>query len=114
MAEQLPLAIKEAVHKYYIHRERQTRDGWDKEADIILIDKMCSQEGWGYEAVAGHFWFSKKTLLGTHVIEITERTLPEGGYSNINDDKEPYGVFSWIVNVLKEPEPEHTNEDQRR
>jgi len=113
MAEQLPLVIKEAVHKYYLHRARQTRDGWNKESDLTHIFETAKENGWGVEVVAGHFWFYKKTLVGTHVIEVTERTLPEGGYSNIYDNNEPYGVFSWIANALKEKETEPKQEEQK-
>jgi hypothetical protein len=101
MAEKLPLHIKEAIHKYYVHRQRQARDTWNKEADLDLIFETAKREGWSTQACAGHFWFSKKVLLGTHVIEVTETSFPDGGTSNIKDDNEPFGALSEITNALR-------------
>lgn len=101
MAEKLPLHIKEAIHKYYIHRARQERDGWNKEADLDLIFETAKREGWSTQACAGHFWFSKKTLMGKHIIEVNEMNFPKGGISNIKDDKEPFGILSEITNALR-------------
>lgn len=101
MPEQLHYELKESLQNYYTHRQRQSRNGWDKESDLDLIFRIAKREGWSTEAVAGHFWFRKKVLLGTHIIEVTENTLPKGGISNITDNKTPYGVFSLIATAYK-------------
>jgi len=97
MTEQLPLPIIESLQKYYFHRNHQSTDGWDKAADLDLIDKMCTEEKWGYQACAGTFWFSKKLTNGTLVIKVSESTFPDGGISSVKGNGEPFGAFSEIT-----------------
>lgn len=101
MADELSKDVMATVHIYYLHRERQTRDGWNKEEDLERIFEVANREGWAVEAVAGKFWFSKKVVLGRHIIEVTERTISTGGLSNIRDSGEPYGALSGLANALK-------------
>lgn len=101
MAERLSEKIKEAVRLYYIHRERQSVETWDKGEDLKRIFTAAREQGWCCEACAGTFWFSKKVLLGTHVIKVTERTLATGGESNIADDGKPFGAMHDIAEALR-------------
>lgn len=101
MAEELSKDVMATVHIYYLHRERQARDGWNKEEDLERIFEVANREGWAVEAVAGKFWFSKKMVLGRHIIEVTERTISVGGISNIQDAGEPYGVLSDLANAFR-------------
>ena len=84
----LPLPIREALSKYYFHRRLQNegKAEWDKQADLVLLDKIIESEaqGWGYEASAGTFWFQRipRPLPPTPRklnIKVTEATLKDGG-----------------------------------
>jgi hypothetical protein len=99
--EELPLQVKEAVNKYYFHRKNQGTDGWNKEEDLEVIDKICSLEGWHYQAAAGTFWFSKKTPEGKVVIKINEETFPNKGETNVLADGEPFGALAEITTTLR-------------
>lgn len=97
----LPLSIQEGLQKYYFNRSHQKEHGWDKSADLDLIDKICTQEGWGYQACAGTFWFTKKVPEGKVVIKICEDTFSNGGESNVFAPGEPYGAFAEITEALE-------------
>lgn len=101
MADELSKDVMATVHLYYLHRERQTRDGWNKEEDLERIFEVANKEGWTVEVVAGKFWFSKKVVLGRHIIEVTERTISAGGISNIQGSGKPYGVVSHLANAFR-------------
>lgn len=101
MAEGLSKDVMATIHLYYLHRERQQRNGWNKEEDLERIFEVANKEGWTVEAVAGKFWFSKKVVLGRHIIEVTERTLSVGGISNIQDTGKPLGALSDLANALR-------------
>lgn len=101
MAEELSKDVMATVHLYYLHRQRQVRDGWNKEEDLERIFEVANKEGWTVEAVAGKFWFSKKTFLGRHIIEVTERSIKVGGISNIQDQGEPLAGLSRLANALR-------------
>lgn len=101
MAEQLSEKIKEAIHLYYIHRDRQSVEKWNKAEDLERIFEAAREEGWQTEAVAGNFWFSRKVTLGTHVIEVNEKNFPEGGKSNLAMKGEPFGAVAIIAEALR-------------
>jgi hypothetical protein len=98
----LPLSIQEGLQKYYFNRSHQKEHGWNKSADLDMIDKICTHEGWGYQATAGTFWFSKKLSNGNKVvIKISEDTFANGGESNLLATGEPYGAFAEITDALE-------------
>jgi hypothetical protein len=102
MTEKLPFSIQEGLQKYYFNRSHQKEHGWDKMADLDLIDKLCTQEGGGYQATAGTFWFSKKLPSGSKmVVKISEDTFANGGESKIVESGEPYGAFAEITTALE-------------
>jgi hypothetical protein len=101
MAEKLSEEIRKALHLYYMHRDRQSVEKWNKGEDLHVIFEAANKEGWSVEAVAGHFWFSKKSLIARHIIEVTDKTLPEGGISNIQDLKEPFGALQGIADAVR-------------
>jgi hypothetical protein len=106
MVEKLSKEICEALNRYYVNRENQSvmdyshgvlkERGWNKAADLENIFAAAKPGGWQVEAIAGHFWFSKKLLRGTHIIEVGEKTLPQGGVSNIRDERS----FSALADAL--------------
>jgi len=98
---ELPMTIKEQVANYYTNRQNQKERYWDKYADLDRIGKACDREGWGYEATAGIFWFSKKEEGSTTVIKILESTFPEGGVTSVLKPGEPFGLFSEITTALE-------------
>ena len=84
----LPLPIREALSKYYLHRKLQNEPGfhWDKTADLVMLDKIINSEaqGWGYMAIAGTFWFHRIPRPSPPTprkldIKVTENTLKDGG-----------------------------------
>jgi hypothetical protein len=87
---------------YYVNRKYQHEYEWDKGADLRRIDDACTKEGWSFEACAGTFWFSRDRVSGTDVITVTERTLPDGGISNVVAPGEPFGAFAEITSALNE------------
>lgn len=111
MVKGLSKGIRETLNRYYQNRANQSimdfskgvlrQRGWNKEEDLGSIFAEASKEGWAVEASAGKFWFSKKLLRGWHVIEVTERTMPEGGVSNIRINGEPFGVLSELADALE-------------
>jgi hypothetical protein len=111
MAEKLSEEIKAVLQRYYMHRERQSRDGWNKAEDLKVIFEAAKQEGWSTQAVAGHFWFSKKSLIARHIIEVSEETLSEGGISNIQALNKPFGALYEIADAVRKTgrEPEFYN-----
>jgi hypothetical protein len=122
MVEKLSEKIKEALNRYYVNRENQSvmdysggvlkERGWDKAADLENIFAAARLDGWQVEAIAGHFWFSKKVLQGTHIIEVGEKTLPQGGVSNIRDAGKPFGALSDIADALNAYAPSYEDEVQ--
>jgi hypothetical protein len=123
MVKGLSKDIRESLNRYYRNRENQSvleysngvlkERGWNKEADLALIFAEASKEGWRVEASAGNFCFSKKLLRGTHVIEVKERTLPNGGISNIKLEGESFGALSDLADALKRAKTWRINNDMQ-
>jgi len=97
MAKKLSAGILSALKKYYLHRTTHHVKGeWNKEADLERIYACAKKDGWVTDTVSGHFWFSRKSIVGTVIIEVTENTVENGGKSNVSGD-DPFNLFSdWI------------------
>jgi hypothetical protein len=111
MAEKLSEEIRKALHLYYLHRDRQSVEKWNKGEDLHVIFEAAKKEGWSVESVAGHFWFSKKSLIARHIVEVTSKTLQDGGISNIQEMNEPFGALHEITHALRKTgrEPQFFN-----
>jgi len=88
--------------KYYAHRKAHNEGyvksqetgepypEWDKEHDIEVIFKACSEGGWDASAIAGTFWL-QKFVPGTQteiIIRLDEETFVEGGEVKIKRESD--------------------------
>lgn len=98
--------ILQAIARYYMHRERSRKEHpmcptcntmlpnrsdwkWDKAADLDAISAVALDFGWGIEASAGTFWFTRPTKAGNClVVECNATNYLDGGVRKIEKKKE--------------------------
>jgi len=96
----LPIAIFGAVVTYYNHRRSQHEKHWDRDYDLASICNAAKFNGWTVEAVAGTFWFSKPSPLGTVVVKVNENNYLTGGESNVGESLAKHPMLDWVMGKL--------------
>jgi hypothetical protein len=75
---QIPGDVLNFLMTYYLHKSYQDLEEWDKEADIVALDKI-SHNGWTREEVKGVFIFTKIINDVKIVKKLTEDNYFVGG-----------------------------------
>lgn len=96
----LSLEILHMLNLYYKNRKDQHEQVWDKQRDLVGVVHAASKDGWTVEAVAGTFWFSKPSPLGTVIVKVNENNYLTGGESNVGESLAKHPLLDWVMGKL--------------